>query len=127
MGAAAGSRLPIDAMTEEPNLNAGKPWSGAVIRDLRRCVALGDPIEDIASFLCRTQQEVRAKAAELELRLPWNEHDDCDLKAELEAGRSIEEAANKLTRSREDIERRMRKLGFPDRCFRPPNEGRAEE
>ena len=107
-----------------PDINTGEPWSESAIRDLRRCIALGDSLEDTASFLCRSQQEVREKALELELRLPWNEDDDRGLRAELEAGRSIPEIANKLIRSGQDVERRMRELGFPDRFFHAPNERR---
>ena len=51
-----------------PNLNTGEPWSDNDIRDLRRCIALGETAEEIASFLCRTPLEIRDKAAELSLR-----------------------------------------------------------
>ena len=107
-----------------PDLNPGEPWSEAAIRDLRRCIALGDSLEDTASFLCRSPQEVREKALQLELRLPWNEEDDRRLRAELEAGSSIPEIANKLIRSGKDVEQRMRELGFPDRFFHSANERR---
>jgi hypothetical protein len=107
-----------------PDLKTGEPWSEAAIRDLRRCIALGDSLADTASFLCRSQQEVRAEALHLELRLPWNEEDDRGLKADLEAGRSIPEIANKLIRSGKDVEQRMRELGFPDRFFHSANEQR---
>ena len=100
-----------------PDINRGEPWSEAAIRDLRRCVALGESLEDTASFLCRSQQEVREKALQLELRLPWNEDDDRGLKAELEAGRSIPDIANTLIRSGKDVERRVREIGFPNRFF----------
>jgi hypothetical protein len=105
-------------------ISTGEPWSEAAIRDLRRCIALGDSLEDTASFLCRSQQEVREKALQLELRLPWTEDDHRGLKAELEAGRSIPEIANKLIRSGKDVEWRMREIGFPDRFFQEPNERR---
>jgi len=109
---------------DRPDLNTGEPWPEAAIRDLRRCVALGDSLADTASFLCRSQQEIRAKALQLELRLPWSEDDDRDLRAELEAGRSIPETADKLIRSAKDIEQRMRELGFPDSFFPSANERR---
>ena len=107
-----------------PDISTGEPWSEAAIRDLRRCIALGDSLEDTASFLCRSQQEVREKALQLELQLPWTEDDHRGLKAELEAGRSIPEIANKLIRSGKDVEQRMREIGFPDRFFQEPNERR---
>jgi len=34
--------------------------------DLPNCLRLSDPIEEIASFMCRSQREVREKIAELE-------------------------------------------------------------
>ena len=111
-------------MSNEDRLSTGEPWSEAAIRDLRRCIALGDSLEDTADFLRRTQQEVREKAFQLDLRLPWNEDDDRELKAELEAGRSIDDAARKLIRTRQGLERRMRELGFPDSVFRAPTEVR---
>jgi hypothetical protein len=107
-----------------PDVSTEEPWSEAAIRDLRRCIALGESLEDTASFLCRSQQEVREEALQLELRLPWNEDDDRGLKAELEAGRSIPDIANKLIRSGRDVERRMREIGFPDRFFQEANERR---
>jgi hypothetical protein len=53
---------------DPPNLNTGHPWTDADVRDLRRCIALGETVEEIASFTCRTRREVRDKAAELRLR-----------------------------------------------------------
>jgi len=114
-------------MTEDPHPNSGEPWSDAAVRALRRCVALGDPLEDVASFLCRSEQDVRAKAAELQLRLPWTDEDDRALKAELEAGRSIHDAALRLTRSQYDVERRLRELGFSDRFLGSSDHGDAAE
>ena len=34
--------------------------------DLANSVRLGDPVEEIAGFLCRSRREVREKIAELE-------------------------------------------------------------
>ena len=51
---------PADA----PNINTGKPWSALDLQDLRYCLAAGEPAEDIADFLCRNVDEVRAKTAE---------------------------------------------------------------
>jgi hypothetical protein len=52
---------PADA----PNINTGKPWSPLDLQDLRYCLAAGEPVDDIADFLCRNVDEVRAKTAEL--------------------------------------------------------------
>jgi hypothetical protein len=52
---------PADA----PNINSGKPWSALDLEDLRYCLAAGESAEDIADFLCRNVDEVRAKTAEL--------------------------------------------------------------
>jgi hypothetical protein len=52
---------PADA----PNINTGKPWSALDLQDLRYCLAAGEPVEDIADFLCRNVEEVRAKTAEI--------------------------------------------------------------
>ena len=48
-----------------PDLNTGKPWSEMDLFDLANSVRLGDPIEEIAGFLCRSRREVREKIAEL--------------------------------------------------------------
>jgi hypothetical protein len=50
-----------------PNLNEGKPWSEMDLVDLRNALAHGRSVEDIADFLCRSEQEVREKIAELDL------------------------------------------------------------
>jgi len=52
-----------------PKLNTGEPWSKEAIRDLRKCIALGDGVDEIANFLCRTRREVREKARELGLKI----------------------------------------------------------
>jgi hypothetical protein len=52
---------PADA----PNINSGKPWSELDLEDLRYCLAADWPAEDIADFLCRDVDEVRAKTAEI--------------------------------------------------------------
>ena len=46
-----------------------RPWSELEIRDLRDALRRGYSIEDIATFLCRYADEVRAKVAELEPRM----------------------------------------------------------
>lgn len=53
--------------TESPNLNTGEPWSALDDRDLRWCVHDGQLIEEIADFLCRTEEEVRTRIEELGL------------------------------------------------------------
>jgi len=58
---------------EPPNLNTGAPWSVMDVLDLRLCVEGEDTIEEAAQLLCRTQQEVREKAAELGLVLRPND------------------------------------------------------
>ena len=52
---------------EPSNLNTGKPWSDMNVLDLRICAEAEDTIEEAAQLLCRTQKEVREKAAELGL------------------------------------------------------------
>ena len=51
---------------DRPDLNTGKPWSEMDLFDLANSVRLGDSIEEIATFLCRSRREVRDKIAELE-------------------------------------------------------------
>src|SRR5262245_52636610 len=104
-------------MSERPDTDTGEPWSDAAIRDLRRCIALGEPPNEIASYLSRPKQDIRDKALELELRLPWDDDDDRELTAGLEAGRALQDIADMLTRTKEDVVRRLRGLGFPDRFF----------
>jgi len=54
-----------------PYLNTGKPWSDVDVRHLRAAIESGLLLDEIAVYLCRTEQEVRDKAAEL--GLPLNE------------------------------------------------------
>ena len=56
-------RSPSDAL-----INAGKLWSDLELENLRYCLAAGEPLEEIAVFLCRNVYEVRAKAAEIVAR-----------------------------------------------------------
>jgi hypothetical protein len=44
-----------------PNLNSGMPWSEMDLDDLANCLELGEPVEQIADFLCRDPDEVRAR------------------------------------------------------------------
>jgi hypothetical protein len=50
----------------EPNLNEGKPWSEMDLVDLRNSLALGSSVGYIAEFLCRSEEEVREKIADLQ-------------------------------------------------------------
>ena len=50
---------------DAPNINTGKSWSVPDLQDLRYCLAAAWSAEDIADFLCRNVEEVRAKTAEL--------------------------------------------------------------
>src|SRR5262245_48592655 len=105
-------------MSESLNLDCGEPWSDLEIRGLRRCIALGDPPNVIASYVSRPQQEVREKALELDLCLPWDDWDDLELLSALEAGHPIQDVARRLTRRRDDLEQRLRALGFSTGFFR---------
>jgi hypothetical protein len=51
---------------DRPDLNTGKPWSDMDLFDLANSIRLGDPIEEIAVFLCQSRREIRDKIAELE-------------------------------------------------------------
>lgn len=51
---------------DRPDLNAGKEWSEMDLFDLASSVRLKNPIEELATFPCRLQREVRDKIAELE-------------------------------------------------------------
>ena len=52
---------------EEPlSVNDGKPWSEMDLFDLKNSLAQGTLVEEIADFLCRSEQEVCQKIAELE-------------------------------------------------------------
>jgi hypothetical protein len=50
--------------------NTGAPWSERDLRDLRWCVEHKEPSNEIAGFLCRSQQEIIDKAKELGFELP---------------------------------------------------------
>jgi hypothetical protein len=51
------------------DLNAGKEWSKIDLLDLRHCAGRGDSVGEIATFLMRTEAEVREKMQELGLDL----------------------------------------------------------
>jgi hypothetical protein len=50
----------------EPNLNEGKDWSEMDLFDLKNSIARNTPVAEIADFLCRGEQEVREKIADLQ-------------------------------------------------------------
>ena len=54
-----------------PDDAAGRPWSIHELRDLEAATKSGYVLSHIAVYLCRTEQEVRDKAAEI--GLPLNE------------------------------------------------------
>jgi hypothetical protein len=41
------------------DINSGQPWSEMSIADLEQALRIGEPIEQIATFLCRDVDEVR--------------------------------------------------------------------
>ena len=57
-------------MTDRPDLNTGKDWSKNDLFSLRNRIEHGRTVGHIATFLRRTEVEVREKAAELGLELP---------------------------------------------------------
>jgi hypothetical protein len=57
-------------MTEQPNLKDGKEWSKQELFSLQNRIGHGRTIGHIATFLGRTEAEVREKAVELGLKVP---------------------------------------------------------
>ena len=57
-------------MTDQPDLNIGKEWSKNDLFSLRNRIEHGRTVAHVATFLMRTETEVREKAAELGLTLP---------------------------------------------------------
>lgn len=55
-------------MTSVFTANKGVPWSQTDDEDLRMEIARGASLEEVASFLCRTEDEVAVRAALLGLR-----------------------------------------------------------
>jgi hypothetical protein len=51
--------------SDRPTINAGTPWSAEYRADLDELLSEGQPVREIASYLCRTVAEVQAKIAEL--------------------------------------------------------------
>jgi hypothetical protein len=55
-------------MTDKPkNLNDDLHWSDFAVEDLRHGIQQGESIREIAELLCRSEDQVRAKAIELGL------------------------------------------------------------
>jgi hypothetical protein len=48
------------------DVNSEHPWSEMSVADLKREVANGTPLREIATFLCRDTEEILAKVYELE-------------------------------------------------------------
>jgi hypothetical protein len=44
-------------------IHSGEPWSPMDLADLAELVSEGQPVKEIASYLCRTVEEVKAKIA----------------------------------------------------------------
>lgn len=57
-------------MTEQPNLKHSKEWSKQELFSLQNRIGHGRTIAHIATFLGRTDAEVREKAVELGLKVP---------------------------------------------------------
>jgi hypothetical protein len=57
-------------MTDQPDPNTGKEWSKNDLFSLRNRIEHGRTVGHVATFLRRTEAEVREKAAELGLELP---------------------------------------------------------
>ena len=60
----------MDRMTEQPDPNTVKEWSKKELFSLQNRIEHGRSVAHIATFLRRTETEVREKATELELKLP---------------------------------------------------------
>ena len=56
------------------DVNEGKPWSEQDDDDLLLAISGGDRLEQVATFLCRSQSEVLKRAAELGLRWDGSRH-----------------------------------------------------
>ena len=55
----------MDRMTEQPDLNTVKEWSKKELFSLQNRIEHGRSVAHIATFLRRTETEVREKATEL--------------------------------------------------------------
>jgi hypothetical protein len=57
-----------------PDINKGKAWTQTDDDDLFLAISGGDSLEQVATFLCRSQDEVLKRAAELGLRWHGTRH-----------------------------------------------------
>jgi hypothetical protein len=57
-------------MTEKPDCNMGKEWSKNELFSLRNRIEHGRTIGHVATFLKRTEAEVREKAVQLGIKFP---------------------------------------------------------
>ena len=57
-------------MTEQPDSKTGTEWSKKDLFSLRNRIEHGRTVTHLATFLMRSEVEVRAKAAQLGLTLP---------------------------------------------------------
>ena len=53
-------------LENQADMNTSEKWSQMDLLDLANCIRLNDPVEEIASFVCRSRREIRDKIAELE-------------------------------------------------------------
>ena len=60
----------VGRMTEQPNLKDSKEWSKQELFSLQNRIEHGRTVAHIATFLRRTEAEVREKAVELGLKIP---------------------------------------------------------
>jgi hypothetical protein len=67
---ATGWRSPRPPVHEKPDHDRVKKWSERELFDLRHAIKTGYKVPEIATFLMRTETEVRKKAVELGLKLP---------------------------------------------------------
>jgi len=42
-----------------PDMNIGKKWLQMDVLDLANCIRLNDPVEEIASFMCRSRRQIQ--------------------------------------------------------------------
>jgi hypothetical protein len=60
------SQPETDDIENRPDMNTAQKWSQMDLLDLANCIRLNEPVEEIASFMCRSRREIRDKIAELE-------------------------------------------------------------
>lgn len=60
----------MDRLTEQPDLSSCREWSKKELFSLRNRIEHGRTVAHVATFLSRTETEIREKAAEIGLALP---------------------------------------------------------